>query len=407
MVVNHLSTLAKRVSAVKICFYSISTHLGGAERSLLEILNHLKQKKQDYDILVLVPREGGPLLKELDRLSIRYESILMPKNTLRISRRTPFLSFLLGMRSIGSLYRYYNEVKHSLATFQPDVIYTTGIKCHFLGALLGRHLGIPVVWHLRDIFKAGITKLLLTITYFFTRPRVLANSIATAKSFLGSTQKIEVIYNGIDTGRLSPNPNDFFRTKYNLAAETIIIGCMGALSRWKGQIEFLEMAHQLKAELPDRSFAFLIIGDQIYDTATDKKYHEKLYDVTDQLHLSESVFFHPFILDNAKAINALDLLVHTSIEPEPFGRIVIEALACGVPVVAAKAGGIPEIFQENHAAFLYEMANVKEMTASVRNAIEHKKVLGSKLNSGIELVKKRFSRETYLQEMEAVFAKYD
>lgn len=387
----------------KICFYCIATHLGGAERSLLEILGNLK-KQGDVELLIVLPKDSGPLIPELDKLQLPYSVIPLPKQILRISRKTPWLSMLLFTRGLADLWRYIREVSAFIDHARPVAIYTTGIKCHFLGAWIGRKLAIPVIWHLRDIFTPGLTKLLLTITYLICRPRTLANSRSTARSFIGSDAEIEVIHNGISTKTFAPKPNRYFHEKFNLPEDAIVVGCMGALSRWKGQREFIAMAREVKKKHTQAHF--VIVGDQIYDTATDHAYRESLYADVERHGMADYIHFHPFIRDDAMALNGLQLLVHTSIQPEPFGRIVIEAMACGVPVVAANAGGITEIIADGDGGLLYEMGNVNAMSSAVSRLLADEARQKSFAEAGRRRMIEHFTNDRYLDTINRVFTRY-
>ncbi len=349
----------------KICFYSVATHLGGAERSLLEYLIFLKKKTND-EIDLLLPKGSGPLVEELTKNGISYTVFPMPKILLDSSRQNGFalvrslFSPVIPMY-LFSLVRYFRSKS-------PDLVYTTGIKCHLFGTIAAIFAGVPVLWHLRDHFSPGGTRFVLRVLYRLHRnTRAVANSHATALS-LSIKHPPAVVYNGVAAADFPFSRSSYLRQELQLQCEKKIIGILGVLARWKGQKEFLRMAAILKERRND--LHFVVVGDQIYDTKGELDYKKELLQYAQTLGLEKDVSFLGFCREPAPILQSLDVLVHASIRPEPFGRVIIEAMACGTPVTASGAGGPVEIVRPGLDGLLHKPGDSQQMAENVERLLD-------------------------------------
>jgi len=138
VVSNHFSTLGRKVFVIirrAICFYSVATNLGGAELSLLELLRELRSNEGIVS-WVLVPKSKGPLLDQLKKYEIPYVVLPMPKFFFRMSRGTPLKSLLFFFISAPVLPIYLVRCINIIRKHNTALIYSTGIKCHALAAIM-------------------------------------------------------------------------------------------------------------------------------------------------------------------------------------------------------------------------------------------------------------------------------
>jgi glycosyltransferase involved in cell wall biosynthesis len=163
---------------------------------------------------------------------------------------------------------------------------------------------------------------------------------------------VRAVYNAIDLDRFSPGPGDgpALDAACGLSAAppgTVRVGLVATFARWKGQDLFLEAASRLAPDLPCR---FYIVGGPIYRSAGSQWSPEELNARAAALGLTDRVGFAGFWPEPAAALRALDIVVHASTRPEPFGRVVVEAMACGRAVVAVRDGGSAELFTDGVSA---------------------------------------------------------
>lgn len=348
----------------KVCFYSVASHLGGGERSLLELAIALKNRPElGYSPWVLLPRAEGLLVDRLRSAGIEHEVIPIPGGFYGMSRASLARALRSGMASLPAMGLYLARVRSRIVEKRPALIHSNGIKCHLLSAAIGPLCGTPVLWHLRDILPPGAVLTTLRALRRGCGAYVVANSRATGEAFSGGSHGFAVAHNGLDPSQYSLRPSKLFHRKWDIAPEVPLVGIMGILARWKGQMEFLRMASGLIASGTEAHF--VIIGDEIYDTKSDQGFATELRQECERLSIGNRVHFAGFHENPAEALNGLDILVHASTRPEPFGRVILEAMACGVPVVASRAGGVPEFVRDGLTGILCEPGDIEGM----RNAV--------------------------------------
>lgn len=407
MVSNLLSALEGhvylRMSAKNICYFSIATHLGGAERSLLELLSCIKNEKK-IKMFILLPQGTGPLLQELSQVGLLFDVLPMPNVFLKTSRSAPLRSVCYVLISLPALVVYGIKLRAYFKKNKINIIHTTGIKCHFLSALTTIGLKLKIIWHLRDIFTAGLTKAALQTFYKLGASKItlIANSKATANSFL-SDPSIFVVLNGIDTSQYFERPNRCFQTNDKADPPIPIVGILGVIARWKGQREFIEMAGLVLKRHKDVNF--VIIGDQIYDTAGDRGLLSELKVRVSELGIGNQVFFVGFKKNTVEALNGLTILVHASIRPEPFGRVLLEAQSCGIPVVASAAGGVLEIIEDGKNGLLFAPGSIEEMAACVCKLLENSALAKKIAQAGLQHVNKNFTLNRHAQQIISIYDK--
>ncbi len=218
-----------------------------------------------------------------------------------------------------------------------------------LFASLARPKSTPVVWHLHDFYG------LRPVVPLLLRPaqRGVVGAIAISEAVKRDTQRvlprlpITTIANAIDTKRFAPGAGDgqWLDRLSDLppaAPETLRIGLVATYARWKGQAVFLEAAAKVRELALPPPTRFFIIGGPVYHTAAQFGEAE-LRERAKSLGLAEHVGFVGFQQETADIYRALDVVVHASTQPEPFGLTIVEAMSCGRPVIVTQAGGAAEI----------------------------------------------------------------
>jgi glycosyltransferase involved in cell wall biosynthesis len=181
----------------------------------------------------------------------------------------------------------------------------------------------------------------------------IANSKSVARDLetLFPNLRTVPIYNAIDLGRFSPTGNtidlDGAAGLPPAPSGTIRVGLVATFARWKGHKVFLEALSRLDSKVPVRGY---IIGGPIYQTDGSQWSLKELEQARDQLGLGGKVGFTGFLDEADAAMRSLDIVVHASTQPEPFGMVIIEAMACGKAVIASQAGGASELFDDGENA---------------------------------------------------------
>jgi glycosyltransferase involved in cell wall biosynthesis len=168
-----------------------------------------------------------------------------------------------------------------------------------------------------------------------------------ARTALGCRPPIFTVYNAIDLARFAPAGPlldlDRLVGMPPLAEGGVRVGMVAAMARWKGHETFLRALAALPPATPVRGY---VIGGPLYETADSQLTIAELRALATRLGLDGRVGFTGFVADVAPAMRTLDIVVHASTQPEPFGLVIAEAMACGRAVIASAAGGAAELIDD-------------------------------------------------------------
>lgn len=315
---------------------------GGGQFSLLGLLQNID--REQFKPLLVCPFEGS-LTTKAKELGITVEIVPMEALT---GNPTNVL------RALSRLIRLINRT-------QPALIHANTSRSMFYAGLSARKWGIPTIWHVRVIDSEGwYDRLLAGLS---TKIIVISEAVMKRFQWLHTRKpdKLKMIYNGVDIDAFHPDIKaDHIREEFNILMRSPIVGIVGNLLEWKGQRYFIQAAAEIAKVIPDAKF--LIVGD-----GEDKGYLENL---CHRLGLDACVFFTGRRYDIPQLMAAMDVIIHASVDAEPFGRVVIEGMAMGKVVVATNAGGVREIVENGVTGFLIPSRNSSVMAEIVAQAIK-------------------------------------
>jgi glycosyltransferase involved in cell wall biosynthesis len=250
---------------------------------------------------------------------------------------------------------YTARLARRLRELAPDIVHTNSLKAAYYGGLAGRLAGIPVVWHMHDQIVADHlpnTSVRITRRLAGRLPvAVVANSVSTLETLGPLRQPTAVVAPVIvDADRAAP-----VRRKQG----PFRVGMVARLSPWKGQDVFLSAFAQAFA---DRDVRAVIVGGSLFG---EDEYAESLRVLVAHLDLDGRVEFLGHTDDVPAVLSDLDVVVHASTAPEPFGRVIVEAMAAGVPVVASRAGGAAELVEHDVTGLLFSPGAVGELAQAM------------------------------------------
>ena len=355
---------------MKILYLNPSGELGGAERSLLFLMASLSAAKPDWQ-MQLVAGSGGPLIRHAAEIGVQASAIDFPRSLSRLGdagaggpagRQQSHLRLVgnVGRAGVPSI-AYLHRLRRTLARFAPDLIHSNGFKMHVLAAW-ARPAGCPLIWHIRDYVSARpfMSRLIRSNAHRCTT--AIANSTSVAedlRTICGDKLRIHRVYNGVDLNAFSPSGSianlDDICAMPEAAANTIRVGLLATMARWKGHHVFLRAVAKASRVTPIRAY---VIGAPIYQNDSSQYRIDELRRMAAELGLEKIVGFTGFVDDSAAAIRALDIVVHASTQPEPFGLAIAEGMACGKPVIVSAAGGAIEIVMPGVDALTHPPGNV-------------------------------------------------
>lgn len=247
----------------------------------------------------------------------------------------------------------------ALRRHRVDVVYTNSLKAHVYGGMAARALGLPWIAHIRDILQSPYVtpSVRRGLRFYFSafRPKaVIANSHATAAA-APINRLAHVIPSGIADQRIQTRAVD---------QRGSTLGLLGRLEPWKGQHVAVEAVAMLRNE--GFEVRLLIGGDAAHG---DPAYAGSLKALATTLGVDDSVKFTGFETDPYAFFSRSDLALHTSVLPEPFGQVIVEALATGCPVVASNEGGPVETLRNSGAGLLVAPGQPRILADAIRAAL--------------------------------------
>lgn len=341
--------------AMRVVYLDHTARLSGGELALVRLLPAL----ESVDAHVILG-EDGPLVGRLLRSGVSVEVLPMheaarglPRDKVRATA-VPVSSLVASTTYIARLYR-------RLRRLRPDLVHTNSLKATVYGGASARMAGIPWVWHLHDRiatdYLPGTAVRGLRALGRRLPTTVMANSSATLASLGLRSGQGHVVANPVEVAtpmRPERGPRD------------LRVGIVGRIAPWKGQHLFLSA---FARAFPYGTERAVVVGDALFDA--DAGYAHSLVRLAQELGIAPRVEFRGFVENVGSELARLDVLVHASTVPEPFGQVVVEGMAAGLAVVAANAGGPSEIVTDEVDGLLYPIGDAHALTRTlVRLAVQ-------------------------------------
>ncbi len=357
---------------MNVMFLSATGQIGGAETSLLEVLASLRQAEPSWGLQLVIPSAGSLESRALS-LGVQTMMLPFPASVARLGEAGATgssgygrLAAQMGIAAVPAAL-YVARLRRVIRTFAPDVVHSNGLKTHLLAGWASSRPAL--LWHLHDYLGSRPMTARLLRRNVRRCAAVVANSesVATdARAALGDAAPITVVYNGVDLERFSPCGErldlDALAGLPPAPEGTIRVGLLGTFARWKGHSVLLNALARLPRAMPFRAY---VIGAAVYQTAGSQSSQEELASQVERLGLAGRVGFCGFVDRPERALRSLDVVVHASTAPEPFGLAIVEAMACSRAVIASAAGGAAEIIVPEENALAHAPGDVEGLAAQL------------------------------------------
>ncbi len=396
---------------MRLLLLNPSGGLGGAERVLLAALQALRHGRP-RDELHLLTLADGPLLAAARALGVTAEALPVPAglaglgdSQLRQGGSWRRLGSVLrqGLAAAPAAAELLRHLSRRLRQLRPALIHSNGLKTHILSALV-RPAGVPLVWHAHDFYGARpLARRLLP--WLGKGVRVLAISAAVGRDVQALLPRapVTVLPNAVDTRAFAPGPGDGAGLD-RLAgldpapAGVVRVGLVATYARWKGHGVFLEALGRLRRSQPDLPVRGYVVGGPIYQTQGSQVSRAELREAARHWGVADCVGFVEFQADPVPVYRALDVMVHASTQPEPFGLTVIEALACGRAIVVSAAGGAAELFTHDHDALGVPPGDATALAAALERLANDEPLRRRLGADGRATVLARFDQERFVRQ---------
>ncbi len=337
-----------RREPIRAVFIDHCARLSGGELALLRLLPAL----EDVEAHVILG-EDGPLVSRLLDAGVSVE-VLPLRRAARDLPRDDVRPSAFPVAGAAFAVEYAVRLALRLRRLRPDVVHTNSLKAALYGGIAAKAAGLPVVWHLRDtISEDYLPRPAVALVRAFARrvpDLVIANSQHTLTSVGPQTVRSTVIHDAA----LGREPH------LRPPAGPFVVGMVGRISPWKGQHIFLEAFARAFPHSVERA---VIVGAPIFG---EDEYWQDVQRLPETLGIAGRVEFRGFREDVGSELDRIDALVHASVIPEPFGQVVVEGMAAGLPVVAANAGGPAEVVEDGVNGLLYPPGDVAGLASALR-----------------------------------------
>jgi glycosyltransferase involved in cell wall biosynthesis len=374
---------------MRFLYLDQTAELGGAELSLFAEVTNLP-----YTASVLLFADGR-LREMFEAANIPVEVLDSATASRQVKKGSGLGSVLLAAPAVLRL-----VFAVAARARKHDVIYANSQKAFVVGALAAALTGKRLVWRLRDVldethFSTALIRIVVRLANW-KASCVIANSEATKRAFGeagGDLSRAFVAYPGIDERPFAAVTDDQVAAMRAAlgAGEAKLVGVFGRLSAWKGQDVFVEAL----AGVPDA--VGVIVGSALFgEAAFEAALREKIM----ALGMQNRIRLLGFREDIPLLMRATDVVVHCSVAAEPFGRVVVEGMLAGKPVVASKAGGVMEIVEDGVTGYLVEPGCVGGITASIKSAL----IGGIMAEAGHKLARERFTVAATIRQIQAALS---
>lgn len=350
------------MASPRVSFVDHAGVLGGAELYLLDVARSFG------DAASVVLFEDGPFRKRLEHAGLTVHVLPASEQFLSVQKEASVCSALAAVPGFVSIVK---RVRHIAC--EHDVVVANSQKALIAAGPASWWANRPLIWNLHDLLTAEhfspLTRRLSVLFANAFADRVIVNSRATRRAFgqsSGDESRCRVVYNGFDHDRFAtPTAErlDELQRELDVPASAPTVGVFGRLAPWKGQHVLIDAL----TNLPD--VHALVVGSPMFEG--DDSYANDLRQRAKQKGVNRRVHFLGFRDDVPLLLHYVDVVAHTSVAPEPFGRVIVEGMLSGKPVIAARAGGPTEIIDEPSTGLLVPPGEPAALAAAIQNLISH------------------------------------
>ncbi len=362
----------------KVLYINLEGEIAGSETSLLTLVKHLYK---DFSLAVACP-DDSLLAKRLKEAKV--VTLGLPEPSLLSNFR--WQKFAYAFRTIFC-------VAKAICKERPRIIHANNFRAAAVSVVPALITGRRLLWHARDMSRFRLVSRICG--FFCERIIAVSNSVKNLLIEQGiNPTKIDVVYNGTKVNSLSGRKA--IKTEFNNGP--IRFTNVGQFIPWKKQTLFVEAACLLTRKYID--VEFFIIGDDIFKR--DHKYKIKLLNMIRNCAVPEKFTLLGWQENMEEMWNKVDCLVHTA-DREPFGRVIIEAMAHKVPVIAVNGGGPREIIQDDETGILVNPDDAEALSKAMLRIAQNKELAIRLAESGYERVISDFSAEKTAENIRRIY----
>lgn len=367
-----MMTSERDARKIRIVFVVNGFAVGGGEKKLLELVSKLRRFHADeFHLTVCSVGQGGPLQGEFESTGVK--TVVFPKT---------------GKYDISLVWK----VKQLLKEEKADIVQTTLFYADVIGSLAARLAGIKNILSWEAITQPYNFKHLAAyrlagkaFQYSIAVSHAIQNQVIVERHL--PPRKTLTIPYGIDLEHFTPRTNPKWRKEMGFKPTDLLLGTIARLTRQKGHAFLLDAVPAILKQFPQAHF--LLVGDG--------PLNEKLQSHANRLGVGNAVHFLGFRRDVREILNALDVFVLPSLY-EGLPNAVLEAMACGLPVVATHVDGTPEAVRHHQTGILVPPENAGELARALTDLLARPDLMKRMGRAGRERVESVFALKTQIDQ---------
>jgi len=388
--------------------------IGGSYYCLLEIIKKVDKRK--YEPIVCFYQDNI-LRTEFEK----YCKVLIEKypRGLIVKQKLPRIydiskDNILLINTLFFIQKTFNFIKYEipfdlkiiyiLFKYKIDLIHINDAPVLTNWLLASKIFKIKCIAHLRGNWAPDTAH--KKLARYYNRIISISNSVTKIAKLNGvNIENFVTIYDGIDVKAVFSNrkkKSDELRKELGIQNNDFLIGLVGNIKTWKGQHVAIEAVNILKTEFPE--IRCLIIGD-VSDIEEDKEYYNQLRQMIYDNNLAHNIITTGFRHDIPDIISNLDVLIHTSTNPEPLGRVILEGMVFAKPIIATDHGGPAEILDEGITGYLTPPYDSEALAKKIAFIMSHKNIsqqVGLRARNKVE---DKFNIQKNIEEIEKIYEK--
>jgi len=354
---------------------------GGSERSMLAVVDRLPDAP--FEFVALAP-VAGRLADALKRRGISHVPLeLRDASGARLPRR-----------------RACRNLAGAIRRCSPSLVHANSLSMGRLTGAIAAELSLPTIAHLRDILKLSRA----AVGDLNRNRLLLAVSQATKRFHVEQglhAERTRVLYNGVDPSRFRPRrQTGDLRRELGVADDRFLVATIGQIGLRKGQDVLAEAAATLSRRLPRVDYLF--VGERYSAKAESIAFERNVIARFQEAGMGERLHLLGYRDDVARLMNEVDLLVHPA-HQEPLGRVLLEAAAAGLPIVATSVGGTEEILVDDESARLIPAGNSQALARAIAELHDDARLRAEMAAAARKRVLARFDVDRAAREQAAVW----
>ncbi len=382
---------------------------GGSLSALIDMIASLDRGRFDPHVLLW---ESGPGVPKLESAGAGVHLVDVRPSLIGVAAAIPGAQ---RMKSAFSNLRQTNRLVRrtlpesrrwadAIREVRPGIVHHNDTPSTDRASIIAAaRLGLPQVCHVRNYgnyFPMVDRWLSRSVSHYVFVSEAIREHFGACSGV--SADRGETVYESFDFDGLSIDAEHrrLVREDLGLPMEAPVVTSMGRVVRWKGQDVFLRAMQQVVKENP--TAMGLIVGAPGED-ADSQRFASELRDLAGSVGLTDRVVFAGLRDDVPAVLAASDIVVHSATTPEPFGRVPVEAMAAGKPVVATGAGGILEIIEDSQTGLLVMPGDDAALAEAIQNLLTDSEKAHRIGAAGAASVRERFTRHAFSGKLSEIY----